>query len=270
MLNKLKRKEGINIRICTEADRNMLNEFLNEKPVFHTFLLSDIEQYGFDKPFQTVYVQEQAGKCQGVFMKYFQNLILAGIENALDYQKIATLVSDEITTIMGNAEIVRCVVKHMSKNSNMIYNNLYIHQTQKQQAVPFTIQYATLEDVDRIYTFLMSFPEIKNLYAQKDMLINRLEQEEGIHVFIEKDGQIIAHGNSAAAAENTCMMGGICVAKAYRGKGYAKAILQTLCNHIHKQNKIPCIFAPEEKAYSIFTELGFEVYGRWGVAHITK
>ncbi len=95
----------------------MLNEFLNEKPIFHTFLLSDIEQYGFDKPFQTVYVQEQTGKCQGVFMKYFQNLILAGIENVLDYQKIATLVSDEITTIMGNAEIVRCVVKQLSKKA---------------------------------------------------------------------------------------------------------------------------------------------------------
>ncbi len=244
----------------------MLHTFLNEKPIFHTFLLSDIAQYGFSEPFQKVYVQEQDGKCQGVFLTYFQNLILAGIPDLLDYEKIATLVDKNITTIMGNAEIVTNLVKYIPQKTNIVYHNMYIHQKPAQITACPQLHYATLADVDRIYAFLMSFPEIKHLYAQKEMLINRLQHKEGIHIFLEQDGQIIAHGNSAANAEQTCMMGGICVAEAYRGQGYAKMILQALCHDIQQQQKIPCIFAPEQKAYSIFPALGFDVYGRWCVA----
>lgn len=64
------------------------------------------------------------------------------------------------------------------------------------------------------------------------------------------------------------MMGGICVKEECRGKGYAKDIIRSLCREIHSQGKIPCIFAPEEPYYSIFQELGFEIYGRWGAARL--
>ena len=49
-----------------------------------------------------------------------------------------------------------------------------------------------------------------------------------------------------------------------RGKGYAMAVVQMLCNEIHKQNRIPCVFAPEEQEYTIFRRMGFEKYGKWG------
>ena len=84
----------------------------------------------------------------------------------------------------------------------------------------------------------------------------------------EKEGEIIAHGNSAATTDQTCMMGGICVAQDMRKKGYAKEILHTLCEEIRRQGKIPCIFSPEKEQYSIFEELGFEKYGRWGIAKV--
>ena len=76
------------------------------------------------------------------------------------------------------------------------------------------------------------------------------------------------HGNSAATTDQTCMMGGICVAQDMRKKGYAKEILHTLCEEIRRQGKIPCIFSPEKEQYSIFEELGFEKYGRWGIAKV--
>ena len=53
-----------------------------------------------------------------------------------------------------------------------------------------------------------------------------------------------------------------------RKKGYAKEILHTLCEEIRRQGKIPCIFSPEKEQYSIFEELGFEKYGRWGIAKV--
>lgn len=247
-----------------------MKEYLNEKPFFHTFLLADIEQYGFDKKFQTVYLQEKDGQCEGVFLKYFNNFILAGDESLIEFEQLSHLISDEITTIMGKVELVSGVVEHISKQTTIVRNNLYVHKNHHKEVINEQVHFASLEDVDRIHEFLMSFPEFVNLYSEKEMLVNRLKNNEGIHLYIEKDGKIIAHGNSAAAAEKTCMIGGLCVAKPYRGLGYAKMILQMLCNHIHEQEKTPCIFASQEKAYSIFSELGFTVYGEWGVTQIIR
>ncbi len=257
------------IRLCKENDRGMIYRFLNEKPVYHTFLLSDIEQYGFEEKFQKVYVQEENSMCQGVYMTYFNNLILSGIAEKIDYKQVAELVTEDINTIMGDAEIICRLTPCIKQNYKLVLNNMY---TFKQEPLEENqdIQYATLNDVDRIYEFLMSFPEIRNLYSEKGMLINRLKNNEGVHVFLEKDGAIIAHGNSAAKAEKTCMIGGICVAEKYRGRGYAKIILNELCRHICKEQRIPCIFGGEKPEFSIFKETGFEKYGQWGVVQIRR
>lgn len=257
------------VRKCVEKDRKRIKAFLNEKPVYHTFLISDLDRYGFDKEFQTIYIQEEEGQCIGVFLKYFNNLILAGEGGTLDYEAIGRLADHEITTIMGKAETVKNVAKCVGRETQITYNNLYIHKkTEEEVSDARGVRFASLGDVDNIYQFLMSFPEMKTLYSEKKMLKNRISSGEGIHAVIEKEGQIVAHGNSAASAELTCMLGGICVKEEYRGNDYAKEIIKTLYDEIHKQGKIPCIFAPEDNVYSIFSQLGFEIYGKWGVARL--
>lgn len=257
------------IRKCSEEDRDRLKKYLNEKPVYHTFLISDLDRYGFDKDFQTIYMQEEEGRCSGVFLKYFNNLIVAGEDRELDYEAVGKLAGDGITTIMGKAEIVQNVAEQVGRQLSMTYNHLYIHEeTKESKPEDYKVKFADLNDVGRIYEFLMSFPEMKHLYSEKKMIENRISNGEGLHAVIEDQGKIAAHGNSAASAELTCMLGGICVGKRYRGRGYAKAIIRALCSEIHREGKIPCIFAPEDNPYSIFSELGFKIYGRWGVAQL--
>lgn len=257
------------LRKCGEEDRERLKEFLNEKPVYHTFLISDLDKYGFDKDFQTIYMQEEEGRCIGVFLKYFYNLIVSGEDQELDHEAVSRLADDKITTIMGNAEVVQNVANRVGRRQRMTYNNLYIHEeTERQEPADNKVRFADLDDVGRIYEFLMGFPEMKNLYSEKKMIENRISNMEGVHAIIEKQGRIVAHGNSAASAELTCMLGGICVGEGYRGRGYAKDIIRTLCREIHSQGKIPCMFAPENNPYTIFSELGFKIYGRWGVAQL--
>ena len=258
----------IKFRESGSEDKKKLMDFLNGKPVYHTFILSDIEQYGFDKEFQKVYVQEDDKKIQGVFLRYFNNFIVAGDDKVIMFDKVAELIDNSITTIMGNADIVNGITSKLSRNAELIYNNLYTHEKSVEADKSIKYNYAELEDTDRIYEFLMTFPEMKKLYSEKKMLENRLENGEGVHIFIEDNGKIIAHGNSAASADKTCMMGGICVAEEYRKKGYAKAILLKLCEHILNEGKIPCIFAPESENYSCFPETGFDIYGLWGVAQL--
>lgn len=255
------------IRICNENDRAWLLDFLQKDPVYHTFLLADIEQYGFDNSFQQVYVQEEQGKCQGVYLRYYHNLILAGSPDEMDEEAVADLVTDQIHTVMGRGELVKQVSDYLDQKWNFVKSHLYIQpELKKVESDPSeTIKIATLEDVDRIHEFLMSFPEFVTLYGEKAMISNRISNNEGIHLLIEKDGKLIAHGNSAASAEKTCMIGGICVSPEYRKMGYAQKILTMVGEYIHDQGKIPCIFAPASSNYSIFGKAGFEIFGTWAV-----
>ena len=50
------------IRLCEEKDRGQLLNYLQENPIYHTFLLADMEQYGFNHSFQQIYVQEENGE----------------------------------------------------------------------------------------------------------------------------------------------------------------------------------------------------------------
>lgn len=257
------------IRVCDEEDKFVLEQFLNKNPILHTYIIADLEQYGFDKEYQTVYIQEQDGICRGVFLKYYNNLILSKISLELTREEACGLLSPEITNIMGDMDSVYRFAGQTDAEKKVTENYLYAQKTPLcSTGEPEGTRIATAEDVDRIYSFLMEFPEFAGIYSEKGMIENRIRTNEGIHIFIEKDGKIIAHGNSAASAKTSCFLGGICVAEPYRGKGYAIKIIDALCREIHRKDKIPCIFAPMDKEYSIFRKAGFDIYGKWGTMQI--
>lgn len=196
-------------------------QYLKAEPVYHTFLLSDLECYGFEHEFQQVYMQEKEGICEGVVLRYYNNLILSEFIEKPECKKIAELVTSEITTVMGKGENVEQVMRCVDRKWEIIYNTLYVHQNMKSlEKKVGEIRRAEKKDIERIYEFLMTFPEMRALYAEKGMIENRICGKEGFHIIMEKEGEIIAHGNSAATTDQTCMMGGICVAQDMRKKGY--------------------------------------------------
>ena len=50
------------VRECTEKDKEWLLAYLKEEAVYNTFLLADIEDFGFEESFQTVYMDEEQGE----------------------------------------------------------------------------------------------------------------------------------------------------------------------------------------------------------------
>lgn len=254
------------IRICSDKDEEVLLRFLKRDSMLHTYIIADMERYRFDKPYQKIYMMENKNFCEGVFLEYYNNLIFSKVERDIEPEEIIKYILPEITNIMGELKVVKKVANYLGLSGSMTTNNLYAQKKPAKQyygGLP-NVRIAGLRDVDAIYDFLMSFPEFTEIYAQKEMIENRIEKGEGIHVLLEKDGKIVAHGNSAASTDETCFLGGICVLPGERKKGYAMAVVQMLCNEIHKQNRIPCVFAPEEKEYTIFQRLGFEKCGKWG------
>lgn len=78
------------IRVCSEKDKEKLRSYLMDEPYGRT-IQSAVDRFGFDRLFQTVYVDEapsaEGGSIKGVYLWYGKNLFLYSKENqiAIDF-----------------------------------------------------------------------------------------------------------------------------------------------------------------------------------------
>lgn len=256
----------------TVEQKSVLLSYLEQEAKYNTFLISDIQHYGFDKPYQQIYVNlGPDSQFVGVYLKYYGNLILAGETSGLDLPFLVDCISQGVDTIMGKASLVQSVVEALPmKYDFTIKTLLSIDKTDKLQPPSSLIQTAGLNDVDDIYSFLMGIPSLRQSYANKDMLINRIKSGEGTHLFIKQGGKIIAHANSAAQTRKSCMLGGLGVATPYRNKGLGTSLIAALSRKSLAAGRTPCVLTEASADHSLFTRLGCEEIGKWGIAEINR
>ncbi len=250
-------------------DYGKLMGFLKNEPVLNTFIIADIDIYGFDKEFQTIYMDvDHEGECTAVALIFHSNLILASLVEDIDYSFLLGLLDGSINNIMGEAKVVEAFSNKITAQAKYIRKQMYILEDTQQLVDLHQIRMATTEDVDKIHNFLMSHEEIKHLYQNKDMITNRIESGEGVHMILEHDGSIIGHANSAASTELSAMIGGVAVAHEHRNKSVAKSLVSQVCKYIMIEGKTPCLFAGEELENNLYITLGFKPYKKWGTLGI--
>lgn len=97
------------IREYTEQDKEMLKDYLDEEP-YGRVILTAVEEYGTDSPFQTVYLDVRDGKLEGVYLCICRNIMLYCKENKVDIdfleQMISVMVPDKVAGRKDNVNIV--------------------------------------------------------------------------------------------------------------------------------------------------------------------
>lgn len=228
-------------------------------------MLADIADFGFDETFQTVYIDEEQGKIRGVYLCFYANFLLYCKKNEVNTEFLEQLFSMYTPdVIMGNTEDVR-KVQWVLSDYTMESRGLYQFCHPEELAAETTeIQKAVPEDVDDIFAFLQSIPELKHLYTSKQMIADRIGKNCGTHYIVRENGNIIAHANSAAESEFTTMIGGVSTADAYRGKGLAGQIVSKLCRDIQERGKQPTLFSIQGEENNLYSRIGFRKIGEWG------
>lgn len=252
-------------RECTVKDYDKLMNYLEKDAVIHTFIISDIEIYGFDKPYQKVYINEDENNiCKSVILRYYNNLIISGEDKWIDIEFIEKIIiSQGIKNIMGSADLVKKL--YDSNQEAYIYSEKLFYTMSNDLKLKdcSDVSKAELGDADDIYNFLMSIDEIKGMYSEKSMLLNRISSNEGEHFYLKDGDRIIAHANSAATTKYTSIIGGISVAKDLRGNGYGKKIVSAVCKSIVEKSITPCTFGPSYEEHNLLIDIGFRPYKKW-------
>lgn len=253
------------VRKCTESDREKLKAYLKEEAVYNTFLLADIADFGFDSSFQTVYVDEEGTAIKGIYLCFYQNLILYSKDDKINREFLKELFQAYIPdVVMGKLENVQKVAE-LLPNYRIACKDLYLlEDALRLKQEERGIEKAGLEEVDAIFAFIQTIPEIKSLYTSKQMIYDRIAKNTGTHYLIREDGEVVAHANSAAACDYTTMIGGVATAMPYREKELASRIVSRLCRDILAAGRKPCLFCEREEAHNLFCRIGFQKAGKWG------
>ena len=146
-----------------------------------------------------------------------------------------------VSMLSGGEEIIRCTEHDMD----------FLHSLQKdylkdEVAVPGR----TLTD------------------AEVDITLRQILKNQ-ICLAMTVDGEIVAKANTNAIGINCVQIGGVYTHPLYRRNGYARALIQALCNRATRAQKQPVLFVKENNkpALSLYQKLGFEECGRYTIAY---
>lgn len=127
------------------------------------------------------------------------------------------------------------------------------------------------EDREEILRYVRKEPEM-NLFLIGDLEISLLEKEdvaEAVDLLscIEEFAKTFKKEEREEQIRRmSAMIVGVATAREYRGKGYASAVVQTLCrNCFDRGKKYLCLFYDNPAAGRIYHRIGFKALGEYGM-----
>ena len=86
------------LKKCGSEDKGILTGYLSQEKEYNTFLLADVNTYGFDTDCQDVWMEWEEGRCTGVFLRFYTNLLVYTQERELN--------AGSLDFILKNYEII--------------------------------------------------------------------------------------------------------------------------------------------------------------------
>lgn len=255
-----------------ENNRREILDYCLKDTVINTFIIGDIENFGFSTEFQDVWIERKEGKIVGVALRYHTMLIIYSKSLDMDFTQIEPIISaNNIEVISGKGRVMDELSHYLNgpyirRDSNLSqYIGSHISQETKGNIIV-----ARAEDAMEIAISYGSIPEFKHLYSSDvkiryDQIYNRIISGEGIHVFIKDEKGIIAHGNTTAENSYSGIIGGIFTREDKRNYGHASQILSYLTNYLVGKNKEIALFYENNILATFFEKNGFQNIGTWTI-----
>ncbi|MDU2672356.1 MAG: GNAT family N-acetyltransferase [Clostridium sp.] len=259
------------LRLANEKNRREVLDYCLEEPNINLFIIGDIENFGFDKDFQDVWIQYKEEIITGIVLRYHTNFIVYSRNLDMNFNEVVELlIEKEAKVISGKLSVVNKIYESIDKSYNkreMFFCELR-DESKLEKVSEENIEIATSYDSMDIAKAYGNIKEFEGMYSNDineryNQINNRIVSKEGIHIFIKENNEIIAHGNTTATTSVNAMIGGVFTIPEHRNKGLASKIVSALTKRLIDEGKSACLFFDNEEAGKIYYILGFEDIDKW-------
>lgn len=253
------------IRLATKRDEADIMAYVSEYPAENLFLIGDIETFGFDSPIQTIWMDEQEGRLEGVYLRYKNNFVAYSRDLRVDPQAIATLIREQGLQNLNMLDRLGSFVNPYLE-ADYHLEQCYYCVLKKPQQLQASDGRVELLDKDGIPAYAEALSQIEEFSQPYDVVCQSAKEkiEKGTAItVIWQDGKIAASAATAVESEQAGMIVSVFTGKPYRNQGYASAAVSELCRLLLQKGKTACLFYDNPAAGRIYHRLGFETIDQW-------
>ncbi|MFC0522134.1 GNAT family N-acetyltransferase [Pontibacillus salicampi] len=258
------------IRTMTHRDHIQAMELLHMKPSENLFIIGDIEAYGYEQEFQTLWGDYAPdGTLRGVLLKYEQNFIPYA-PDWFDAEGFAHILNNDpnfriLSGLDGITSQVKPFVKRNPDKSRLLYYAKCDSKDSLQLAsIDANIEKATVTDIDSILHLHSEIEEFASSTTKEEMKRN---MENGLTrtYYIKDDGIIVSSVSTAAENSQSAMIIGVCTLPSYKRQGLATQSMTKLCYDMLEEGKELCLFYDNPSAGNIYKRIGFRDIDKWAM-----
>lgn len=256
------------IRRLVEKDRDKVLKYLNQEASLNIFIIGDIENFGFDSDFQTIYGEfNNKNEYSSVLLFYRSNLVYYSHLNHFN-EEYRIILNAHSFNYANACERLAKIIHPFLKNYS--YNEMYFAEAKSFKVKEdFTkLNYKILktkEEATMLYKMLLTLDEFS---TKKQTLAEFIEGKmesltSGMTLFVEENGVITSSAATVAETSKSAMIVSVGTIQSHRNKGLASKLVSVLMEEYFKKSKYLCLFYDNPKAGTIYQRLGFENIDKW-------
>lgn len=257
------------IRQLTQEDQQACEQLLVSKPAENLFIISDIENFGFDQEFQKLWGEfDENGRLKAILLKYHSNYICYA-DGAFEGEEFASIINQdpEFRELSGLEEMTKEIFPHINRTKKHS-RELYYAKLEKLEPFPFSnheekVELSTVDDVPAIAALFDQIEDFEESENREDSLRAGMESKSARTYYIKEGDKLVSSASTTAENTQAAMVVGVCTHPGYTKKGYASLCMRKLCKEVLAEGKSLCLFYDNPKAGSIYKRLGFKDIGFW-------
>ncbi|WLD94833.1 GNAT family N-acetyltransferase [Alkalihalobacillus sp. AL-G] len=257
------------IRRLTERDNDQVMDFLGEERALNLFIVGDIENFGYETDFQTLWGEwNEEAELIAVLLRYRGNFIPYARGN-FNVEKFAEIINgqEHFEMLSGKQDIVEKFDGLLPVGEQRLMHFAEIVSAEQLDKIGDRgrIHVATEQNIDLVFPLMENVFDFSN--NSKEGLLQTLKTKSGRTFFIKEEELAIACASTTAENSMSAMVVGVCTDEHHRNKGLASVCLSALCEEVLTEGKSLCLFYDNPAAGSIYKRLGFKDIGKWSMWH---
>ncbi len=256
------------IRKLTEKDRLEVLDYLYQSPSLNIFIIGDIEAFGFETDFQTIYAEfNELKDYLSVLLFYRENVVYYSHIDHFNLEWLNILKVNKHKYFSGRMALIDLVYPHLT---DFNYKEMFFAEAKNIDLIPSQNEHnikkmISRKDAEKVYDLLCSIEEFGVKAQDKEYFIDgKLKAlNMGDTYYLEEDEITISTVAATAETTKNAMVIGVATLPLARNRGLASDLMIHLLNEYTKKNKYLCLFYDNPKAGAIYKRLGFKDTEKW-------
>lgn len=253
---------------CKTEDIKSILNYIGEDYGKCLYIFIDLKKFGLDNDNFNIWIHyNDDNKICAIITEYFGGIQIYSKKYDFIVEEVADFIKNKNSNVVFAME--HTIDKIQDSLSNYVRENGIVAELKELKHDPNPNAYsASIDEIAEIVKIVSEDENIGKPYGYKSLYEQYSERKNdnfGRNYILrdETTNDIICHAGTYAELPQLAVIGGVITAPLYRGKGFSKETLASLCLELESENKRIFSFYYIPSAKKMHEGVGFEEIGVW-------